>query len=85
MSNRLEIAWRWAIHHGAMIGGFFCWAFYMIWPSWRGGWWNRVGSFFLPAAGYYAYGDDPWARKNTAHWIKTGNWLAADAGDGDVF
>lgn len=52
--------------------GFVCWAFYMVWPSWRGGWWTKIGHAVLPFAGYYAYADDPWVRSCDEHWIKTG-------------
>ena len=73
MRSPLFVAWRWLIHHGTMIIGFVALAFYEVWPSWRGGWWNRVGNFVLPAAGYYAYASDPWARSADQHWIKTGS------------
>lgn len=81
MSDRLAIAWRWVIHQGSMCVGFVALAFYEVWPSWRGGWWNRVGNFVLPAAGYYAYSDDPWMRESIAYWIKTGRALKDSAHD----
>lgn len=78
MLDRIAIAWRWTIHHGSMIVGFFCLAFYEVWPSWRGGWWTKIGHSILPWAGDYAYADDPWCREVNRHWIATGRNLNAE-------
>ncbi len=66
---------RWTLYHLRIARGFVCWCFFMVWPTWRGGWFERVGFAVLPYAGDYAYADDPWVREVWGHWISTGRHL----------
>jgi hypothetical protein len=69
---RAGVLARRAAHHLRIARGFAAWCFFCVWPSWRGGWLQRVGFSVLPYAGDYAYADDPWVAECRRHWIRTG-------------